>query len=88
MDEHTAEKDAAQYVFTFDVIASDPTGYYIDRWDRASRYEVIGATKAKALEALWALVGQAQRGRQWRARQVGTVRDTRILPPGSTEAQS
>lgn len=64
----------AEYLFTFDVIASDRDGYYIDRWDRSKRFEVIGATEATAREALWAVVGKAPTGRFWKARQVGTAK--------------
>lgn len=70
--------DAPEYVFTFKVIASDKQGYYIDRWDRAKHYEVIGATEEAALDALWAIVGDEPRGRFWKARQVGTASDVRI----------
>ena len=69
----------AEYAFTFDVIASDKEGYYYDRWDRKTRHEVIGATKADALKALWALLGAAPRGRFWKARQVGKATDIRLL---------
>lgn len=64
----------AEYLFTFDVIASDRDGYYIDRWDRSKRFEVIGATEAAAREALRAIVGKAPTGRFWKARQVGTAK--------------
>lgn len=68
----------AEYAFTFDVIASDNEGYYYDRWDRANRYEVIGATKQAALDALWPIVGASPRGRSWKARQVGAAKDARL----------
>lgn len=67
-----------EYVFTFDVIASDREGYYYDRWDRAARYEVIGKTKPEALSALWPLLGDAPQGRFWKALQVGTATDIRL----------
>jgi hypothetical protein len=84
MSEHTAEEDAPEYVFTFDVIASDREGYYFDRWDRACRYEVIGKSKQHALNALWPLVGDAPRGRFWKARQVGAATDVRLRPASVT----
>lgn len=43
------ESVGPEYVFRFDVIASDREGYYFDRWDRASRYEVIGRSKQDRL---------------------------------------
>lgn len=73
-----------EYVFTFDVVASDSEGYYYDRWDRANRFEVIGQTKRDALKALWELVGTSPRGRFWKARQVGPATDVRVR----TEAAS
>jgi hypothetical protein len=80
---------APEYVFTFDVIASDREGYYFDRWDRANRYEVIGESKQHALNALWPLVGDAPRNRFWKARQVGPAVDVRLrqaapIPPRVT----
>ena len=63
----------AEYLFTFDVIASDREGYYIDRWDRSNRYEAIGETKEAAWAALQPVLGEAPRGRFWKARQVGTA---------------
>lgn len=73
---------SAEYVFTFDVIASDSEGYYYDNWDRSTRFKVIGATKPRALDALWPLVGAAPRGRFWKARQVGAAVDVRIAADG------
>lgn len=70
--------EGAEYVFAFDVIASDKEGYYYDNWDRSSRFEVIGKTKQDALNALWPIVGEAPRGRFWKARQVGTATDVRL----------
>lgn len=72
------QSDAPEYVFTFDVIASDREGYYYDRWDRSNRFEVIGTTKKTALEALWLIVGDAPRGRFWKARQFGSAVDVRL----------
>jgi hypothetical protein len=77
---------SAEYVFTFDVIAADSEGYYIDRWDRANRYEVIGETKQNALNALWPIVGTAPSGRYWKARQVGTAKDVRLFRRDVAEA--
>lgn len=68
----------AEYIFTFKVIASDREGYYYDRWDRATRHEVIGETRKQALSALWSLLGDPPRGRFWKARQVGTATDVRL----------
>lgn len=76
-----AEKAQPEYVFTFKVIASDREGYYYDRWDRATRWEVIGETKRAALDALWPLLGEAPRGRVWKAKQVGTATDIRLRTP-------
>lgn len=78
----------AEYVFTFNVIASDREGYYYDDWSRAAQFEVIGATKGDALEALWPILGGAPSGRFWKARQVGSAKDVRLVNtsdmPGST----
>lgn len=74
----------AEYVFTFKVIASDSEGYYFDRWDRANRYEVIGETKRGALNSLWPILGDAPRGRFWKARQVGTATDVRLRDKEAT----
>ena len=80
------EKARPEYVFTFNVIASDREGYYYDNWGRATRYEVIGTTKQTALDALWQIVGTAPRGRFWKARQVGTATDVRLrTSPASTD---
>lgn len=76
---------SAEYVFTFDVIAADSEGYYIDRWDRSNRYEVIGATKKAALAELWPIVGTAPSGHYWKARQVGTAKDVRLFRTGVAE---
>ena len=73
MAESNDETAQAEYVFTFDVIASDREGYYYDNWDRSNRFEVIGATKQAALDVLWPLCGEAPRGRYWKARQVGAA---------------
>lgn len=73
-----SEQKAPEYAFTFDVISSDREGYYYDRWDRANRYEVVGTTKATALDALWPVVGAAPRGRFRKARQVGAAKDVRL----------
>lgn len=73
---------APEYAFTFDVIASDREGYYFDRWDRARRFEVIGTTKETALAALWPLVGEEPSNRFWKARQVGTAKDVRLIAKG------
>lgn len=86
MNAHSAEKDVPEYVFTFDVIASDREGYYYDRWDKSNRFEVIGKSKQHALTVLWPIVGDAPRGRFWKARQVGSAVDVRLrmtapLPP-------
>ena len=96
MAESNDETAQAEYVFTFDVIASDREGYYsrlgnpivfalhdetqlyYDNWDRSNRFEVIGATKQAALDALWPLCGEAPRGRYWKARQVGAATDIRL----------
>lgn len=72
-----------EYVFTFDVIASDREGYYFDRWDQSSRFEVIGTTKQDALAALWPIVGDAPSGRFWKARQVGSAVDVRLYKAGA-----
>lgn len=69
-----------EYVFAFDVIASDREGYYYDRWDRSTRYEVIGATRDDALKALWAVLGDAPRTRFWKVKQRGTATDVRLRP--------
>lgn len=69
---------SAEYAFTFNVIASDIEGYYYDDWSKAAQYKVVGSTKEVALGALWALIGDAPRGRFWRARQVGAAVDVRI----------
>lgn len=89
-----AERDAPEYVFAFDVIASDREGYYFDRWDRANRYEVIGTSKRAALAVLWPILGAAPRNRFWKARQVGTATDVRLRqttvtsPVGGRKARS
>lgn len=76
--------DAPEYAFTFDVIASDREGYYYDRWDRSRRFDVIGTTQETALEALWPIVGAPPAGRYWKARQVGTAKDVRLITKAST----
>lgn len=76
--------DAPEYAFTFHVIASDREGYYYDRWDRARRFEVIGTTKETALAALWPLIGDPPRGRFWKAQQVGTAKDVRLITKATT----
>lgn len=76
----------AEYAFTFNVIASDSEGYYYDDWGKARQFQVIGATKEHALEALWPIVGECPRGRFWKARQTGAAVDVRLLTTSTTEA--
>lgn len=75
---------SAEYAFTFAVIASDREGYYYDDWHKAKRYEVVGKDKAEALKNLWALLGEPPRNRFWKANQVGTARDVRLLTKGES----
>lgn len=75
----SVESGPPEYAFTFDVIASDREGYYYDRWDRATQHKTIGTSKQEALTALWPILGEAPRGRYWKARQVGVAEDVRLL---------
>lgn len=54
-----------QYRFNYRRTYADREGYYHTRWDRAKPVSVIAATEKEAEQKVWALSGEAPRGRYW-----------------------
>lgn len=71
------------FEFTMRYIDKDPTGYYYERWDRATPTLIIAPTKAEAYTALWAMLGPSPRHWTWTA-QIDKVRQ---LTPAEMSVQ-
>lgn len=51
--------------FNARVVESDPSGYYMTRWDRAQPVVVVAHTRDEAFEKAWAMMGEPPRHRAW-----------------------
>lgn len=71
-------------VFHMLAVEKDNEGYYVTRWDRAIPVEVEAETRAEAFKKLWAILGDAPRGRGWS----WTAKVKRITVSTETEATS
>lgn len=54
--------------FNARAVESDPTGYYMTRWDRAQPVTVVAHTRDEAFKKVRAMMGKAARHDVWAVR--------------------
>lgn len=71
VDELTADLAAlrvnirSKFEFEMRAVPKDPTGYYLPKWDKASKISVIAETKEEAISIASVMLGKSPRGWPW-----------------------
>lgn len=55
------------YDFDLRVAAADSDGYYVTRWDEATKLTVRATDRSEAFTECWRVMGKSPRGRYWTA---------------------